>query len=187
MTIQEKIYSSLAGLAALAIVAVLVIVGIYHTPQPANTSTQVGGGFVHGFCDTNGNSGTTTPLTYQYSAAATTTLPCFTDSADQIDVQLYMVASTSGSAATMQIQYSNDNVTWYGQETPTAVPVVGTGYVALATTTDTYYFTPGTTATSTMDLKIPAVNSKYTRVLFRQAGAGYGFYAAIINKNVIRN
>ncbi len=181
---NNKVY---AFLAIITLCVLTIGLGMYtNLRSKINESIPtVSGGFTSTLCDNNNNSGATTTLQYLATAStASTTLTCYTDGADQIDLDLFAVASSSSSGLVWNVSYSNNNKDFYYENGTTVTSnVVSTeGPVPL-----THVWSPATAATSTKDVQIKTVNAKYTRIEMHAVGAGFGLYEALIDKNIIRN
>jgi len=91
---------------------------------------------------------------------------------DQVYMFLMTTASTSATTFAYQIQYSNNNIDWYGEsinqgQNYTAIPLSGTASIMLeSTSTVTHYYTPGVTTATTRAILLPPVIAQHERVIF---------------------
>lgn len=98
---------------------------------------------------------------------------------DTVALFLQVAASSTATVYTVTPQYSNNNVDWYNvgsQGTASA-----SGVVAVSTST-TFTWTPGTTATSSMTFNLPTVATMHERVLLSASGAAGAVYAEVTLK-----
>lgn len=167
-----------------AVVLIVCTLGYFHLKGSAVSTPKVGGGFVTALCDTNGNSGSTTTPTYITTATASTTLTCYTASAASIDMNLYVIASSSSSGIQWEYAFSDNNKDWYyenGVNMPTNI-LAQNGATPLLHT-----WVPGIAGTSTRNITITPTASKYVRVEIDATGASSSVYTQFILKNIITN
>ena len=129
----------------------------------------------------------TTTVSYMTPGTATTTYqfdsPTFSagkeyNNAQTDKVALYVDFIASSTTATLVItpQFSNNGIDWYGYNSPALTPSsYVTGYTPLASTSISYFDTPGAIGTSTQVFILPDVPSQHERVVYSlQIGDGNG-------------
>lgn len=102
---------------------------------------------------------------------------------DATSMYVQYAASSTSAILTMTPQWSNNNVDWYGFASATASPATN-GIIPLASTNLSYQYTPLGTATTSIVLNLPQVNSQHERVIFTVAGANGAVYSEwVLKKN----
>jgi len=156
----------IAGL--LAIASVLAFGGAHQTARASGQSIVCLGDNVVGsitpnllFANTCSPRATTTP---QYLGngitGATTTVGVYnTSNTSSLSLNIDVVASSTTSVILTLVQFSNDGINWYRAATNSTTAGLTTVSQQL------YQFTPGTTSTTTINLSIGSIGSKYTRIL----------------------
>ena len=89
------------------------------------------------------------------------------------------IASSTATAYSFTPQVSNNGIDWYGIGTTGTLTV---NSVPVSTTTS-YTWTPGTTATSTMAFKLPDMSGLHERVVVSALGAAGGVYMEVVLKH----
>jgi hypothetical protein len=121
----------------------------------------------------------TASSTYQIDsngAFSTTKIPNM-QPIDSVNVYVQLAASSSATTLIMTPQWSNNNIDWYGFNQQTVATVAAGGVLPLASTTITYQWNPGTTATSSMVFTLPAVAAQHERVIYGTTGANGAVYS----------
>lgn len=176
MKTKEKILASLAGIVAIVLLVIL---------SSVQASKVEGSGFVESTCDTAGNSSSlvaSSSLVSLPTASASSTLPCSFPTAQSIDLNLAVVASSTSSVIQYDIAYSNNDVDWY----------YATGYGNASSSTissvpSIFFFKPNQTATTTANVTFSTNGSRYVQIRFKGTGAASMIYAQMVAKNVIPN
>lgn len=185
MISKKETLMIVSALAGVAIILCMVGYSMSHktTPAPA-PSPAFGTTQVQGFVDTNNNSGATTTLTYVSSVAATasTTLAAYTQATNALSLNLFAVATSTSACLQWSYSFSNNNMDWYYQGPVFASTTQLTPAPAL------YIWCPSYSGTSTKDVLLPQVASKYTRVEMHSfGGAGFNLYAQMVLNNISQN
>ena|SRR3990167_11003966 len=140
------------------------VLWIYREPLVAlGTST---------FTEGKSNIATTTP-TYLTSGAASSTLIAGIGSADSVYMNLIAIASTTGTRYQWEFETSVDGIDYFPIGVLGTTTVVNNNLAWYASSTQNYMWTPGKTATTSIQIKVPDVVGNYLRVKY-SAGAGNG-------------
>lgn len=111
---------------------------------------------------------------------ATTSFQFLSERASSIDLNWFVVASSTSSKIHICNEFSNNGIDWYaevGQQTNSVTEgTVGSPFCR--------EWTAGVTATSTFNTAITPVASKYTRVNFRATGADVGVIIQAVLKEL---
>ena len=150
-------------------------------------SAGTGSGFA---TTTPGEASATTTVTYFLPSSATTTITGFTGRADQIDLNLLAVASSTATVWLYTVQFSPNYVSstgngdWYNEDcsTITSNTVITHGASACSHT-----WTPGTAVTQKKNFSIGTTQSKWFRINFSVNGAGGSLHAQAIPRDVVPN
>lgn len=173
-----------AGVALLAIVALALVLfgGVSRSVQAGGSQTL---GCFDTVSNTCGNNGTTTPTYFGVGGTqtATTSVTAFTLNATSLDIDLWAVASSSSSVIQFSVQYSDNGIDWYSQDTSS----VSSSLTTHATAPMLHAWTPGTTATTSRNLTITPIASRYVKIGFQAQVASTSLYARIIPRNLIPN
>ncbi len=170
-----------------AIAVLSLSVTYFLSGSKPSSAPRAGGGFVTALCDSNNNSGATTTLQILNSTAsvASTTIACFTSMAEQIDLNMFLVSTSSTSASLQwQVAFSNNNSDWYYED---GTNVSSNVLAQEGATPLLHTWTPGIIGTSTKNVTIKPVASRYTRIEFHSTGATVSLYEQLILKNIIQN
>jgi|TARA_Y100000310_G_C20684969_1_gene818394 hypothetical protein len=148
--------------------------------QEVPTEPSLGGAYFTTEAVNIGNTAvTTTPAVYLETGSASSTLSFNCDEASQIDLNLLVVASSTASKVQWEYSFSDDNAVFYFEDGRTVDSKVSVthGQSALQ-----HYWTPATTATTTKNITVTPVASKYCRVGFSVSGANAGILGSAILK-----
>lgn len=98
---------------------------------------------------------------------------------DAVSLYIQVEASTTATAYSITPQFSNNNIDWYGVASSST-----NGANAFTSASTVYTWTPGTVATSTLVLLLPAIPAEHERVLLSAAGGAGAIYAEVdLKKN----
>lgn len=101
---------------------------------------------------------------------------------DQVSLYIEGVASSTSTVFVITPQFSNNNIDWYNYGVATTT--VSTAGVSPIAVPVSYQWTPGTTATSTTVILLPAVPAQHERVQFSASNASGAIYAEVdLKKN----
>lgn len=131
-----------------------------------------GGQFINecNLTSTSTQTSATSSTRYLTTGSATSTiLTCSTESAEVVDVNFFFYASSTATKFYWKLQFSNNNQDWFDQDASTAS--ANNVEVTHGASGVTHNVTPGSTATTTRNLDVNPVASKYMRVLLNLAGA----------------
>lgn len=98
---------------------------------------------------------------------------------DNVYLYAQVAASSTATQYIFTPQFSNNNIDWYGTGslgTPSAA-----GATAVSTTTS-FIWTPGTTATTSMAFKLPDMAGIHERIITSVSGAAGALYQEIVLK-----
>ncbi len=112
---------------------------------------------------------------------ATTSYAFATDSSDQVNFNLFTTATSTALDLKFYYEYSDDNATWFPEDSNSSTG----GVTTHAATRNLHTWTPGVLATSTLDIAVTNVNSKYMRISFSSwtaTSTGILLYAEAILK-----
>jgi hypothetical protein len=94
---------------------------------------------------------------------------------DATALYIQYVASSTTAGLEWQVQYSNNNIDWYGENQSIGAALGSASLQQEASTTVTHIWVPGVAATSTKVVILPAVPAQHERVQFFTApGLGNG-------------
>ena len=112
------------------------------------------------------SSATTSPFFLTGSNRATTTLQFPSESVDEVTMFIQYKASTTDGVLGYRLQFSNNGVDWYNDNTDNIerYSIFGS-VIANSTSTLEYTWNPGTTATATKVVNLRIKPSKAVRVL----------------------
>lgn len=172
MTISNRSWIVGGALAILALLAGMVFAVGNASAQPSTVVFQTSAAATTTVAYIGSGTGTST---YQidnpvFSSGKITNLQPI----DSIALYVQMAASSTASTLTVTPQYSNNNIDWYAlgsQGTASAA-----GVIAVSTTT-TFTWTPGTTATTSMVFNLPAVPTQHERLVFSMSGGAGAIYS----------
>ena len=117
--------------------------------------------------------------TYLKLGFASSTLETSTDNIDQIDLNLWVVASSTSAKVNWNLEFSHNGDDWFGEDglTVTSDVLVTHGSNQLMHT-----WTSGKTATNTTNITITPVASKFMRVNFNSSNAQSWIWAELIKR-----
>lgn len=148
----------------LAVIALaLVILGAGYYSARGNVSRLVS-------CST---AAATTTLKYMSKGLATTTKICLSERADSMELQIFLVASSSPVTLDINMEWSHNGIDWFGEDT---IVVTEKGRSHHASSTLVHRWNPtdngigGATATSTRVIKSQNMGAEYTRFTFSIPG-----------------
>lgn len=155
----------------LAVVAIITVAVMFGS-QKANANPSIIG---VGALSANGQGISSSTATFLLNTAATTTLVIGTVDSDQVDLNLYYVASTSAGVLNFQIDFSDDtncyvesNCNWYREDVNTI-----SGSVVTHSAKTFHIWAPLSAATSTKNITVGGIGAKFMRVGFA-AGSNAG-------------
>lgn len=98
---------------------------------------------------------------------------------DAASLYLQVEASTTATSYSIAPQFSNNNIDWYGVASSST-----NGANAFTAGATSYTWTPGTTATSSLVLLLPAIPAAHERVVVTATGAaGTAYMEVDLKKN----
>lgn len=98
---------------------------------------------------------------------------------DAASLYLQVEASTTATTYSITPQFSNNNIDWYGVASSST-----NGANAFTASPTSYTWTPGTVATSTLVLLLPAIPAAHERVVLSAAGGAGAIYLEVdLKKN----
>lgn len=98
---------------------------------------------------------------------------------DAASLYIQVEASTTATTYAIAPQFSNNNIDWYGVASSST-----NGATAFTSAATSYTWTPGTVATSTLVLPLPAIPAAHERVIVTATGgAGAVYMEADLKKN----
>lgn len=177
--------SFLAGVAIIAGFSILI------NPASANPSD-----LNRVFMTKNGGSSsqtivsTSTGVTYTGPSTATTSFPFSSDRTDQLDLNLSVSGSSSATTLIWTYEFSNDNLScdtqptacnWF-PESGSSIDSINTVTYSSSTVIHSWKPADGAFATSSLNVTVPSVASRYTRVLFQMTQASGTLYAEVARK-----
>lgn len=176
----DKIF---AGIVLLALIAALTFFGMalsnaYHSlasGQTISASDNAGN-------NSGGTHATTTPA-FLTASTASSTVTFMTTNASSGNLNLLAVASSSSTVYHYTVQYSYNGVDWYSQSAVTVASSLDT----ISPIPVMYTWTPGTTAASQLNVALPAIASKYTRIQYSTVTANGSLYIQGVLQNQIPN
>jgi hypothetical protein len=119
-----------------------------------------------------GNGTATTTYQFDNSSFSSGQIPNM-QTVDAITLYAQMVASSTATVYTIIPEYSNDNKNWYfigSQGTASAA-----GVITVATSTS-FTLAPQTTATTSVAIKFPSVDTAHERIVVSATGAAGSIY-----------
>ena len=177
ISIKNKLIWSVALFFAV-VAGVLISYAQYANAQPSSLSVQT-------------TATATTTVAYIGNGSATSTYQIDSgnifSSSKTLNMQgidsmyLYVQAAASSTATKYSIvpQFSNNNIDWYGFGTQGTADA--NGNIAVSTTT-TFTWTPGTTATTSMTFVLPYSAALHERVVVSASGAAGALYMEVVLK-----
>lgn len=183
MTTTEKI------LVGVLVLFAAIFVGYSFTHQQSTSLPQLQGGFVEQAYDNNNDSGSTTTPQFMQTGQASTTMIRYVALAEQMDLNLYYVASSSSSCLQWEEAFSNNyNTTnggdWYYEN---ATNLSSNVLSQEGASPLLHTWCPGVSATSTKNFTVKPLASKYIQFIFKTTGANASLYAQLVLKNIIQN
>lgn len=184
MNRSNKILGISVSVMAAAVAVMLFAIFMAAWTGPA--TVRASGGVAFSLCDTNNNTGTSSPyasLVYSNVTIASSTIVCSTRNATSFDFNIQVSATGTAPTIQFQVQRSMDGVTWYGEDTNST-----TGAVITHSPTNAYHtWAPGTAATTTRNITFSTQHENYVKVSFQSLAASSTIYAQVIPNNVIPN
>lgn len=101
---------------------------------------------------------------------------------DSVNDYVQYAASSTSAILSITPQWSNNNIDWYNFNQPAQSTPLANGAYVLGTSTVSYQFTPSSTATSSMVIKLPAIEGQHERVVYTVAGANAAVYSEYVLK-----
>ena len=165
------------------LLGVLVAIGLLVTGSLfSGSNSNVGGGgtFVTEAFDNCSNCMSTTSPAYLTAAgAATTTVAFKSEGAESFDMNLTVNASTTGTVYLWTTEFSNNNVDWYCEDGKTLTSNI---LITHGASCVIHSWTPGRVATTSKNIVVTPVNSKYARTNVGVTAANGSVYSQVILK-----
>ena len=183
---ENKILYGLIALAVFATIFTGTLALKSGNPKVATappSEDNLGASFDLSICLFNDNKTATTSFEVIRSTA-TTTMTCNTQFATLLDLNINLTASSSASSVLLwNYEFSDNGIDYFGQDAYT-----GTNNTTIThgATITTHKWSPGQTATSTKNVQVDPVATRWTRVNFQLDSGGGMIWAKLIKREPIR-
>jgi hypothetical protein len=160
--------------------------------QGASAAPASGGGFTESRCNIDGTTGfeasTTAPVPMLTAASASSTMTCYTAQAEQIDLNIFLTASSSSSCLQWEYSFSDGNTAttsladwdWYYEDGTN----LSSNVLAQEGASPLLHTWCGS---GLKNITIKPTAEKYTKVEFKATGANSMVFSDFILKNILQN
>ena len=125
-----------------------------------------------------GNGTATSTYQFDNTSFSSGKVPTMT-AIDASYLYVQVAASSTATVLTVTPQVSNNGIDWYGIGSEGTASAAGA--IAVSTTTS-FTWTPGTTATTSMEFKLPDVATVHERIVFSMTGGAGAIYNEVVLK-----